>query len=132
MALQNFFGREGLKVAAHELLLTGDDAKLHRRIEGRIEFDPGRNAFLDEEPFNRAARFVAAQNGKERGGCPHGGDVARNVGGAPEALLGARHAHDGNGCFRGDAFGVSEPVAVEHGVARNENAGFFELSFIHW
>ena len=132
VALQNFFSRKGFEVAAHELLLTGDNAKLDCSIKRRIEFNPGRNAFLNEELFDRVASFVASENGKERGGGAHGGNIARNVGCAPETFLSARHAHDGNRSFRGDAFGVSEPVAVEHGVARNQNAGFFELSFIHW
>ena len=87
-------------------------------------------------PCSRARRSsvrrVRVADDAERGGAAaDAGDVDRDVGRAAEALFGAADAHNGNRRFGGDAFGVAKPVAVQHGIARHENAGFGKSLFVH-
>lgn len=89
------------------------------------------NALFARETFKPVARLVVADNAEKGGAGADAGDVDRNVGCAAETFFGAADAHDGNRRFGGDAFGVAEPVAVQHGIARYKNAGFGKSLFVH-
>lgn len=129
--VEDLLGGMRLEVAAKHLLLAGHDAQLDGRVERFVELEVRRDALFARKAFERAAGFVVADDAEQGGAAADAGDVDRDVGRAAEALFGAADAHNGNRRFGGDAFGVAKPVAVQHGIARHENAGFGKSLFVH-
>ena len=121
----------GFEVAAKHLLLPRDDAEFFRGGERRIELQGRFDPFLLEERFNAASRGVLTHDGEKRDAGSDVRDVERDVRRAAETFFGADDPHDGHRRFGRNALGVAEPIAVEHGVARDEDVRGKNLCFFH-
>ena len=91
----------------------------------------GVDAAFAEQLHDALARLVVADHAQQARLRAERGGVARDVGGAAQALFLALHMHDRHRRFRRDAVDVAEPVAVEHDVADHQHARRAELRARH-
>ena len=84
---------------------------------------------IGEHLANAARVVIVADDAGEHDlgaqGTQHGG----NTGGSAEAFFAALGAQQNHGRFLADAFGVAPDVAVEHGVADDEDARGAEVLY---
>ena len=116
---QHCVPRAGLKIHAQQLLLATDDAQLGGGFEIRIGPQSHTKGLGVKQRRQRCARLVLPdyrQQADLRAQC---GGIARHIARAANAVLGARHMHDGHRCFGRDARHFAEPIAVQHQVAHD-------------
>ena len=114
-----------LEVDAQQLLRAADDAQLDDRRQPRVALEQGLDAALAEQGFEPVSVLVVADGGDQARVGAERLDVPGHVGGAAEPLLllARMDANDGHRRLGRDAVDGAEPVAVEHGVADDEDAG---------
>jgi hypothetical protein len=83
----------------------------------------GAHVFRRHEAREAVTRLVLANHGKQRHLRAQRGDVACDVGGPARTLLGAPDVHHRHRRLGRNARHFAKPVAIQHHVADDENAG---------
>jgi hypothetical protein len=119
----------GLAVHAHHLVgiaLLGATQEPFLERGGPVG-DRQHEAVVDvqviEELADEAALVVFAHGGGQDRLGSQGGEHRGHAPGAPQPVLAATGAEDGDGGFRADAFHIAPHVAVQHHVAHQQHAG---------
>ena len=115
--------RLAFEVDARHLLLAGHQSQLYGGGQLRIGLQVGADAAGGDQGSQRKPGLVGADHADQPGLRAQVGHVARHVGRTAGAFLGAQHLDHRHRRLGRDAVGVAEPVAVEHHVADNEDAG---------
>ncbi len=124
---QHFMSRNILEVHPQQLLLVRHHAQLDGGVDRGVAMQVGLHVAGAEQRLQRTAGLVVADHaqhaylGAQRGG------VARHVGGAAEAFVAALDLHHRHRRFRRDALDIAKPIAVEHHVARHQDARLIDL-----
>ncbi len=124
---EHFAAGRVLEIDAHQLLLAGDHPQLDRGGHRVVPVQHRVHALGRSERCDTLARFVAAHHRQQRHARTQRGRVAGHIRRAARTFLGARNAHDRHRRLGRDAIDVAEPIAIEHHVADDENAGGVEF-----
>jgi hypothetical protein len=116
-----------LDIQPDELLVAADDAHLgdgrHVPEPRRAKIDPDVAKHLGQQ----IRRFIVSGHPDQNRPGSQRCDVEGDIGGASGSLLHPADVDHRNGGFGRDTLGVTMPVAVQHDVADNQNAGVTEM-----
>ena len=86
-----------------------------------------KRTFLITGASKGIGRFILTGQAKQNGMGAQSGGVEGHVGGATRALLNVLNLDHGHRCLGRYPAGGAMPIAVQHDIANDQNAGFSKL-----
>src|SRR5581483_7055797 len=122
LGLERSLARQLFEIDAQQLLLASDNAQFDRRLQGGVMGQLRIDLGFREQPGERLPRLVLTHHGEQTHRRTQRRSITRDISSPPGTLLHATNAHDGYRRFRRYATDLAEPIAIQHRIARNQNA----------